>query len=109
MPIRVMHDKLPITAFRFGSLAYITDMKSIDDKGVEAFAGIETLVVNALRFSPDHHSHMLVDDAVAFARRTGARQTFFTHCTHDIGLHDDANARLPEGFMFAFDGMKVSI
>ena len=52
---------------------------------------------------------MLVDDAVAFARRTGARQTFFTHCTHDIGLHDDANARLPEGFMFAFDGMKVSI
>ena len=109
MPIRVMHDKLPITAFRFGSLAYITDMKSIDDKGVEALAGIETLVVNALRFSPDHHSHMLVDDAVAFARRTGARQTFFTHCTHDIGLHDDANARLPEGFMFAFDGMKVSI
>ena len=108
-PFCVMHDTLPITAFRFGRLAYITDMKSISDEGAAALEGIETLVVNALRFSPEHHSHMLADEAVAFARRIGARQTFFTHCTHDIGLHDDANARLPEGFMFAYDGMKISV
>lgn len=31
IPIRVMHGKLPILGFRFGKLAYITDMKTIDE------------------------------------------------------------------------------
>jgi phosphoribosyl 1,2-cyclic phosphate phosphodiesterase len=104
-----MHGKLPILGYRFGTFAYITDMKSIDPEQVKLLRGVETLMVNALRFDRPHHSHQLVDDAIAFARQVGARRTLLTHMCHDIGLHDKVNRRLPSGFELAFDGQVLEI
>lgn len=110
MPIRVMHGKLPILGFRFGKLAYITDMKTIDDTELPYLEDLDVLVVNALRFDRPHHSHQLVDDAVSFARRTGARRTLLTHMCHDIGLHAEVNGgMLPEGVELAYDGQQLMI
>ena len=72
-------------------------------------SGVETLVINALRFDKPHHSHQLVEDAIRVARRIGARKTILTHVTHQIGFHDDANARLPQGFVFGYDQMSFEI
>ena len=104
LPVEVMHGKLPILGYRFGAFAYITDMKSIADDQADLLLGVDTLMVNALRFDKPHHSHQLVDDAIAFARRIGARRTLLTHVCHDVGLHDEANRRLPEGVELAYDG-----
>lgn len=109
MPIVVMHDKLPILGYRFGRLAYITDMKTIDEGELAYLDGVDTLVVNALRWEKEHHSHQLVADAIAFARRIGAKRTFFTHLTHNIGLHDEAEKRLLEGFHFGYDGLVIDV
>lgn len=109
LPVQVMHGKLPILGYRFGTFAYITDMKSIDPEQVKLIRGVETLMVNALRFDRPHHSHQLVDDAIAFARQVGARRTLLTHMCHDIGLHDEVNRRLPSGFELAFDGQVLEI
>lgn len=108
MPIEVMHGKLPILGYRFGKLAYITDMKTIAETEMSYLDGVETLVVNALRFDKPHHSHQLVDDAIAFAQRVGVKKTYLVHVTHEIGFHDDANSRLPEGFEFPYDGLTFS-
>ena len=91
MPVKVMHDKMPILGFRFGKFAYITDMKTIPDEELP------------------HHSHQLVDDAIRFAIRIGAEKVYFTHMTHDIGLHDAANKRLPKGFQFGYDGQVIEL
>ena len=109
MPIVVMHDKLPILGYRFGRLAYITDMKTIDEGELAYLDGVDTLVVNALRWEKEHHSHQLVADAIAFAGRIGAKRTFFTHLTHNIGLYDEAEKRLPEGFHFGYDGLVIDV
>lgn len=109
LPFQVMHGQLPILGYRFGRFAYITDMKTIDDDQVELLRGVEVLVVNALRFDTPHHSHQLVDDAVAFARRVGARRTLFIHMCHEIGLHEEVNRRLPEGVELAYDGQKIEV
>jgi len=109
LPIRVMHDRLPILGYRFGDFVYITDMKSIEESEYAYLQNVDTLVVNALRWEKVHHSHMLVDEALDFARRVGARRTFFTHMTHEIGFHDKANSLLPEGFQFAYDGLKIEL
>ena len=90
IPFEVMHGKLPILAYRIGGLAYITDMKT-------------------LRFDKPHHSHQLVDDAIAFAQRVGARQTYLIHSCHDIGLHEEVNKKLPVGIQLAYDGQIVEI
>ena len=107
MPIRVMHGKLPILGYRIGKLTYITDMKTIDDEEMRYLEGTELLVVNALRFDKPHHSHQLVDDAIAFARRVKAKRTLIIHVCHDIGLHEEVNQRLPEGFELAYDGLEI--
>jgi phosphoribosyl 1,2-cyclic phosphate phosphodiesterase len=105
----VNHGKLPITAFRIGKLAYITDMKTIDESEMEFLHDVDTLVVNALRYAPDHHAHQNVADAVAFARRVGARQTFLIHSCHDIGLHEEVNKKLPPDIQLAYDGQEILI
>lgn len=107
IPILVMHDKLPILGYRIGDILYITDMKTIDDNEFGYFNGVKTLIVNALRFTPQHHSHLTVDEAVNFAKKVGAERTYFTHMGHDIGLHNEINKQLPKGFSLAFDGQTL--
>lgn len=105
MPIQVMHGKMPILGYRFGRFAYITDMKTLPEGEEQYLKGIDTLVVNALRFEKEHHSHQLVTDAVAFAKRIGAGKTYLTHMTHQIGLHEETGKLLPKGVELAYDGM----
>lgn len=107
MPFTVMHGKLPIMGYRFGDLTYITDMKTISDEDFEYIRGTKTLVVNALRYTPLHHSHQSVDDAVEFAKWVGAEQTWLIHSCHDIGLHAEVNKKLPAEIQLAFDGQEI--
>lgn len=108
MPFEVMHHDLPILGFRIGSLTYITDMKSIREEEITFIKGCETLVVNALRNTP-HHSHQTLSEAVDFARRIGARQTWLIHSSHDIGRHNEVNAQLPSDIQLAYDGQVIEV
>ena len=108
MPFEVMHHDLPILGYRFGALTYITDMKSIDDEELPYIEGTDVLIVNALREKP-HHSHQTVADAVRFARRVGARQTWLIHSSHDIGRHADVNAQLPPDIQLAYDSQVIEV
>ena len=108
LPIEVMHHDLPILGYRIGALTYITDMKTIAEEELPYLEGTDTLVVNALR-PWTHHSHQTLDEAVDFARRVGARQTWLIHSSHDIGRHAEVNASLPANIQMAYDGQVISI
>lgn len=109
IPFQVMHHKLPILGFRIGSFAYITDMKTIRDEEMPFLSGVKTLVVNALRYEPQHHSHMTVAEAIEFSNRVGAKQTYLVHMSHGIGLHHDVNLQLPDGIQLAYDGLQIEV
>ncbi len=55
MPLRVMHGRLPILGYRIGQLGYITDMLTMPEESYEQLAGIDVLVVNALRIATHPH------------------------------------------------------
>ncbi len=109
MPLRVMHGKLPILGFRVGGLAYITDMKSCDESELAYLRGVDTLVVNTLRWETPHHSHMIMDETLAFVEKVKPRVAWLVHVTHRIGLYDEAEARLPEHVHLAHDGLRIDI
>ena len=108
MPIEVMHHDLPILGYRIGKLAYITDMKTIDEGEIAHLQGLDTLIVNALREKP-HHSHQTLGEAVEFSRMIGARQTWLIHSSHDIGRHSEVNQMLPSDIQMAYDGQVIEI
>jgi phosphoribosyl 1,2-cyclic phosphate phosphodiesterase len=105
--IPVMHGKLEISGYRFGSAAYLTDVSAIPEPSLALLEGVDVLVLSALRHVP-HPSHATVEQALEWARLIGPRQTWFTHIAHDLG-HEQTNSMLPENVRLAYDGLSVPI
>ena len=108
IPIRVMHFKLPILGFRIKNFAYLTDVKYLPEEELAKLQNLDILVMSALR-KEKHISHQTLDEAVSLARKTGAKQIYFTHMSHQIGLHNDVEEELPPTFSLAYDGLEVSL
>ncbi|RKD14521.1 MBL fold metallo-hydrolase [Pelobium manganitolerans] len=106
-PIEVMHYKLPVLGFRVKDFTYITDAKTVSDAEFEKIKGTKILVINALQ-KEAHISHFTFDEAIAFAQKVGASQTYFTHISHRLGRHEDVSKELPAGINLAYDGLVVS-
>lgn len=107
MPVTVPHGPVSVYGYRIGRLGYITDAKELPEEAVQAFRGVDVLVLNAL-FRTQHPTHLSVSEAVSAAQRVGARQTWLTHLTHRTG-HAELEAELPPGIAPAFDGLTVEI
>ena len=108
VPIEVMHYMMPVLGFRIGAFTYITDAKTVEDSQIEKILGSKVLVVNALQRDV-HISHFTISEAVEFAQRIGAEQTYFTHISHRLGLHDEVEKELPSGIHLAYDGLQLTI
>lgn len=104
-PLPVLHGELAIYGYRIGNLGYICDVSHIPDTTFALLAGIEYLIIDGLR-TREHPTHFNFAQAIAAARRSGARRIWFTHISHD-SLHAQLVAELPEGFAPAYDGMKI--
>lgn len=106
IPIRGMHGTMPVLGFRFGNIAYITDMSSIEDRELEKLRGLEHLTLNTVGYKP-HHSHFSLDQAIELAGRIGARHTWLTHLSHTFPRHAQFEKELPEGILPAYDGLSI--
>lgn len=105
VPIPVMHGRLPITGYRLGELAYVTDAKQIPDTSLDLLRGLDTLVLNGLRATP-HPTHLSIPEAVEIIQDLAPRQAYLVHLSHDVG-HAEASALLPPGVEIAYDGLTV--
>ena len=106
-PLSIPHGPVAVYGYRIGELGYVTDAKSLPDEAVDALHGVDVLVLNAL-FRTPHPTHLSVSEAVAAAKKVGARQTWLTHLTHRTA-HADLEAELPAGIAPAYDGLTVEI
>ncbi|MBA3815090.1 MAG: MBL fold metallo-hydrolase [Parachlamydiaceae bacterium] len=94
-----------VNGFRFGNLAYVSDIRDYPTTIFEDLKGVETLVISALRFSSTP-LHFSIDEAVDFSRRVGAKQTWLMHIAHELD-HEKANAYLPADIRLAYDGLEI--
>jgi phosphoribosyl 1,2-cyclic phosphate phosphodiesterase len=107
VPVPLWHGERPIVGYRFDRVAYLTDCNRIADEAWALLADLDVLVLDALREQP-HPTHFSLGEAVAAARRIGARQTLFTHMCHHLP-HAATNAKLPAGFSLAYDGLTLDL
>lgn len=108
VPISVMHFKLPVFGFRIGDFTYITDANSISEEEKQKVRGSELLVINALQ-KTKHISHFTLDEALQLATEIGAKKTYITHISHNMGSHRKVSKELPKGVFLAYDGLEISV
>jgi len=107
IPFEVMHYKLPILGYRIGDFTYITDAKTITEQSLDTIKGTKILVLNALQ-KESHISHLTFNEAIELAEKVGAQITYFTHISHNLGLHDKVSKELPGNIKLAYDGLTIT-
>lgn len=108
IPILVWHLKMPVLGFRFGNFTYITDANRIEDSEKEKIKGSEIIVLNALR-KQHHISHFTLSEAIDIVQELKIPTAYFTHISHQLGLHNEIESELPDGIHLAFDGLVLNI
>lgn len=106
IPIRGMHYKLPVLGFRFGNIAYCTDMNFIPESEFSKLQGLEHFVINCVKRG-HHISHFSLEEAIATARKVGARHSWLTHLSHQLPRYSDLCGELPDGILPAYDGLVI--
>ncbi|PSL48752.1 phosphoribosyl 1,2-cyclic phosphate phosphodiesterase [Chitinophaga niastensis] len=107
-PIQVMHYKMPVMGFRVHDFTYITDANFIAPEEKEKIRGSKVLVLNALR-KEKHISHFTLEEAIALGKELEVPNVYFTHISHQLGLHEEVTKELPNGMALAHDGLTIEI
>ena len=108
LPVEGLHYKLPVFGYRFGSFAYLTDMKTISDTEKQKLKNLEVLVINALR-EEEHISHFNLEQALAIILELKPMRAYLTHISHHLGFHEAVQQKLPENVFLAYDGLEITI
>ncbi len=106
IPIEVMHLQMKVLGFRVGNFAYVTDANFISEKEKEKLKGCDVLVLNALR-KEKHISHFSLDEAISLVNELNPKRAYFTHISHQLGLHHEVEQNLPLHIRLAFDGLTI--
>ena len=104
IPIRGRHYRLPVLGFRFGNIAYCTDMNHIPEEEFSKLQGLDHFIINTVRYGK-HISHFALDEAVAVARKVGAKHSWLTHLSHQLPCYSKLESELPTGILPAYDGL----
>jgi len=105
-PIKLLHYKLEVLGFRIGDFTYITDASYIAPEELAKAKGSKAMVLNALRHEP-HISHYTLSQAIEVGKSAQVDEVYFTHISHQLGLHDVVDSDLPEGMHLAYDGLEL--
>ena len=106
LPIEVMHFKMNVLGFRVENLTYITDANFISAEEKQKIIGSDILILNALR-REKHISHFTLDEAIEISDELAPKQTYFTHISHQLGLHEEVEKELPLGKNLAYDMLSI--
>ncbi len=107
-PIEVLHGNLPVTCYRFGDFAYLTDVKTISKEEKRKLTGVKIIVVNALRIE-EHPTHFNLEEALDFVKEINPEKAYFSHISHRLGFHAEVEKQLPSNVFLAYDGLKLEL
>jgi len=107
MPVLQDHGDIVSLGFRFGPLAYSTDLVGLPEASIAALAGLDVWIVDALRYKP-HPSHFSVDETLSWIERIKPKRAILTNLHSDLD-YTELKARLPAHVEPAYDGMTISV
>ena len=97
------HGEVVSLGYRFGDVGYCSDVVRLPDDAMEALAGVEVLIVDALRYRP-HPTHAHVERTLEWIARLKPRRAILTNLHIDLDF-EELSSRLPPGVEPAYDGL----
>ncbi|NRA40261.1 MAG: MBL fold metallo-hydrolase [Planctomycetes bacterium] len=94
-----------VSGYRFGNLAYLTDLKVLPELADQYLHNLDILVINMLR-EEDHPTHQNWQQAQAVIERLQPQKTVLTHMGYEVH-YADWQEKLPPSVCMAYDGMTV--
>ncbi|MGO8749191.1 MAG: MBL fold metallo-hydrolase [Thermoguttaceae bacterium] len=107
IPIRQIHGRSQVLGYRFGDVAYCTDVKEFPPESADRLQGLDVLILDALRREP-HPTHLNLDEALEIIHRLRPKRTLLTHIAHRLE-HEATNQSLPPGVELAYDGLRIPL
>lgn len=108
IPVNVMHGNLPVFGYRIDDFAYLTDVKTVDEKEISKLKNLKVLVINALRETP-HDTHFNLQEALDFIAMIQPEKAYLTHISHLMGFHEEVQQKLPENVYLAYDNLEITL
>lgn len=103
VPIPLIHAHFEVFGFRFGDVAYCTDVNEIPRESWPLLEGLRVLVLDALRHRP-HPAHFSLNEALDVIERVRPERAYLTHISHEME-HAAVNRQLPANVALAHDGL----
>ncbi len=107
LPFRMVHGDIDALGLRIGDAVYAPDVSHIPDESLRHFEGLDTLIIDALRYTP-HPSHLSLSEALALIERVRPRRAVLTNLHTDLD-YETLRSEIPDGVEPAFDGLTVDI
>lgn len=89
-------------------IAYFPDCKQITSDAQNLAKNADVLILDAIRETDFHPTHMIFPEALEAAGKINAKQTFLTHTTNHVD-YASSQAKLPQNIYVAYDGLKLEI
>ena len=99
------HGDIRSVGYRFGDLAYSSDVVGLPDGAFELLAGVKVWILDALRYTP-HPTHATVDQALGWIEKIRPERAILTNLHIDLD-YEELSRRLPPGVEPAYDGLKL--
>ena len=107
IPIRCFHAALPVLGFRFGDIAYCTDMNYIPEEEFSKLEGLEHFIINTVKRG-SHNSHWGLEQALQVCEKVGARHSWLTHLSDRLPRYADFVKELSGSSVLpAYDGLVI--
>jgi phosphoribosyl 1,2-cyclic phosphate phosphodiesterase len=106
LAFRQGHGHIHSLGFRFGPIAYSSDVNELDEDAFAALAGVECWIVDALRHDP-HPTHANVETALKWIARVKPERAILTNLHIDLD-YETLKRELPDGVEPAYDGMQIA-
>lgn len=107
VPFRMIHGAIDCVGYRIGDLAYCNDLNGLPDDAKRALTGLDTLIIDALRYTP-HPSHAHLDMVLGWVEELKPKHTVLTNLHVDMD-YQTLKRELPAHIEPGYDGMSIAI
>lgn len=107
-PLPAIHGKVAVLGYRVNEISYITDVKELPASTKELIKGSKVMVLDGLRWKPEHPTHMTIPEAVDVANELEIPKTYLCHMNSYVN-HEASNKRLPDHVRLAYDQLTITV